>query len=917
MNDRVLNADIGQMRIQTVANQAPYLHCAFFLPGSNNFIGDETFRLTSFSGQEGVSEPFDFQLELHADTQSDSDVPKQAQFVGQTRALRFSDLIGRPVTVGIHLPSPAGPVAVAERFAQAIRGGDPGDGLALFNGIVASFSMEDPGVYRASMKPALYKLTLTNRYQIYSHQSIRDVIETLMKRHRIAYSVTGIAGPDNLATERVQDWMQAGESDYELLRRLMGKAHISYYVSHSATGHTVVFLNRADYPQVHADRRPLRYTQTALDELGLHEPDLISQFSYQQSLQTSGVTGTSTRQEAAWERDEVATTTAYHHAVLADSGELPFRQYKIYQYGCSQDELQEFSGRTQLALATAGSQFSGAATCPLFHPGHQFSVSAKPWQANPQPVRLSLEGQAFVLTSVKHEASLDGSYRNQFQAVDAGGSLNPFSLADTQQGSVLATVVPPPAPPNWRWYDKNVYSPETASLLDGEGDQKELKAMGVYVRFTVDDDQSEPVWVKLAAYMQTVPEYGTTVTVSRAQDESELPEIQSILQSNGSKTIVPSGWQANSHVGNSFSTSYSDGKRISFGFTSKYDLDNAVNIVTAAYARGVFRDAGYSQGGNYSYNTSEQRADGMLSESWSYGCGYGNSWAKENKNFSATGRSFSHMVRGKYDTGLQLDESSYPEAAGAVDASVVETFGNTWNKSTQLGNSSVNNTMIGNSDALSVTVGNSLSSALQVGNTVNAHIMTGIASNTSLHNVDLNTSVTAMTGSLSTVGVATSVGMVGMTSNTNLTGMAESTSITGSNQSMSMTGSHQSVSATGSVTSMEATGMVTSMGMTGMRTAATMTGMVNETSMTGMTTSMGMVGMATSMNLTGDSSSISMTGTSASLSLTASSSSLSVVDNQVGAEIILGGLKSGVDQRVECDLKQVIVEVMSGVRLIM
>ncbi|TJZ63652.1 contractile injection system protein, VgrG/Pvc8 family [Chitiniphilus eburneus] len=917
MNDRVLNADIGEMQIQTVANRAPYLHCAVFLPGNNNFIGDETFRLTSFSGQEGVSEPFDFQLELHADTHSDSDVPKQAQFVGQTRSLRFADLIGRPVTVGIHLPSPSGQAAVAERFAQAVRGGDPGDGLALFNGIITTLSMEDPGVYRATMKPALYKLTLTNRYQIYPHQCIRDMIETLMKRHRIAYSVAGIGGADNLATERVQDWMQAGESDYELLRRLMGKAHISYYISHSATGHTVVFLNRPDYPQVYADRRPLRYTQTALDELGLHEPDLLSQFSYQQSMQTSGVTGTATRQEAAWERDEVAVTTSYRHAALADTGELPFRQYKIYQYGCSHDELQEFSGRTQLSLTTAGSQFSGAATCPLFHPGHQFSVSAKPWQANPQPVRLSLEGHTFVLTSVKHEASLDGSYRNQFQAVDAAGSLAPFSLADTQQGAVLATVVPPPAPPNWRWYDKHVYSPETASLLDGEGDQRELKAMGVYVRFTVDDDQSQPVWVKLASHMQTVPEYGVTVTVARAQDESELPEIQSILQSNGSQTIVPSGWQASSHVGNSFSTSYSDGKRISFGATSRYDLDNAVNLVTAAYARGVFRDAGYSQGGNYSYNTSEQRADGMLGESWSYGCNYGNSWAKENTNFSATGRSFSHMVRGRYDTGLQLNESSYPAAAGAVDASVVETFGNTWNQSTQTGNSTGSNTMIGNSDNTSITVGNSLSAAVQVGNTVNAHIMTGVASNTSLHNVDLNTSVTAMTGSLSTVGVATSVGMVGMTSNSNITGVAESTSLTGSNQSMSMTGSHQSVSATGSVTSMDATGMVTSMSMTGMRTGTSMTGMVDDTSMTGMTTSMGMVGMSTSMNLVGNSSSISMTGVSSSLSLTASSSSLNVVNDQVGAEIYLGGLKSGVDQRVECDLKQIIVEVMSGVRLIM
>ena len=47
------------------------------------------------------------------------------------------------------------------------------------------------------------------------------------------------------------------------------------------------------------------------------------------------------------------------------------------------------------------------------------------------------------------------------------------------------------------------------------------------MRFSTDDEDSEPVWVKLAPSMQTVPEIGVTVLVTRAQDESELPEIQS------------------------------------------------------------------------------------------------------------------------------------------------------------------------------------------------------------------------------------------------------------------------------------------------------------------------------------------------------------------------------------------------------
>ncbi|UXY17244.1 contractile injection system protein, VgrG/Pvc8 family [Chitiniphilus purpureus] len=919
MNDpiRARTLEIGRSTVIPTDAQALYLHCAFFLPGSR-ILSDETFRLVSLGGQESASEPFEYQLTLHANTGSDSDhVAGRPQRVRQP--LRFSELIGRPATAAVHYPVPQGQLVVAERFAQAVRGNGDTDGLALFNGIVTTFAMEEPGVYRATLRPALYKLTLTNRYQVYSHLSICGVIEALMKRHRVAYSVAGISGEHNLATARVQDWLQAGETDYELLRRLMNKAHIGYYIAHGATGHTVVFLNRADYPTACPDGRPLRYTATLLDEVGLHQPDLVTQYSYQVSLQPSAVSGTATRQEAAWERDAVAEPTSYHARTLDDAGELPFRQYKIYQYGCSQDELQEFAGRTQLALSGAGSQLSGASTCPFLRVGHRFEVSGDPWDGNPDPVRPTLADQPFVLTMVKHEASLDGGYQNQFQAIDAAGLLAPFSIADTQQGAVLAVVVPPPPPPDWRYYDKHVYTPDTATMLDHEGDQRQLKAIGVYVRFTTDeaDDTAARVWVKLAPHMQTVPEYGVTVTVARAQDESELPEVQSIVQSNGTQVIMPSGWTASSHVGNSYGTSYGDGKRITFGASSRYDLGNAVNLVTAAYARGVFRDANYAQGGSYGYSTSEQAADGMLSESWSFGCGYGNSWAKESKNFSATGRSFNHTVRGKYDTGLQLDEASYPDAAGAVDANVVETFGNTWVKSTQIGNSTANNTMIGNSDATSITIGDSLSAAVQVGNTVNAHIMTGIASNTSLHNIDRNASVTAMTDSLSAVGVSISAGMVGMTRNTSLTGMAESINITGSNQSMSMTGSQQSISANGSVTSMEATGMVTSMSMTGMRTGTSMTGMVNDTSMTGVTTSTSMVGSTTSVSMVGMSTSMSMVADSSSVSLAGNSVSANIVNNQISADCFLAGAVGGVDQRAKCTLEQIIVEVMSSVRLIM
>ncbi len=100
--------------------------------------------------------------------------------------------------------------------------------------------------------------------------------------------------------------------------------------------------------------------------------------------------------------------------------------------------------------------------------------------------------------------------------------------------------------------------------------------------------------------------------VTRAQDQSELPEIQSIIHANGTKVIQPSGWTANTNVGSAYSTGYGDGQSIRFGLHSQADLNRATGIVGDQYATGKFREASYSQGASYSYATSETGAPGLL-----------------------------------------------------------------------------------------------------------------------------------------------------------------------------------------------------------------------------------------------------------------------------------------------------------------
>ena len=151
-------------------------------------------------------------------------------------------------------------------------------------------------------------------------------------------------------------------------------------------------------------------------------------------------------------------------------------------------------------------------------------------------------------------------------------------------------------PTDWRYYEPSNFNLELNRLRDAEATPQDLLAKGVYVEFSSPGSPPGPVWVKLASHMQTVPEIGVTVLVARANDESELPEVQSIVQANGTLVVTPSGWTANTHVGSSYSTSYGDGTSIRFGLKSAFNLDNAVSIVSSAYDSGEYRDTSYSQG---------------------------------------------------------------------------------------------------------------------------------------------------------------------------------------------------------------------------------------------------------------------------------------------------------------------------------
>jgi type VI secretion system secreted protein VgrG len=794
---------IGRSRIAERGESRLHQHVAIFL-ADGRVLSDETFRLVHIEGQEQINQPFEFRLELHANTQDKSRAP----------LITFDQLLSRPVTACIDLPTPGvTPDKGGVRFARALKGGSE-DGLSLWNGIVADFSMGVPGVYHLTLRPALWTLSLTNRYCVHRQLSIRGVIESVLRDHGITVetedkplrnsaSLSAISGADNPAVTRVQDWLQAGESDLEFLTRVASRAHVYFYFEHHATNHRVIFANRPAFTDALPDGRKLRYAQTSIDELGLEQDDLVFDYRYTQSMTATGVDGFLVREGAAWEQDPIAQFETYHARAPAQLGSLPFRRLQIVQYGGSDSEVRWDTQTSDRARNTAAVSLSGSSTCALLRSGNCFTLDhADVADVNPRAIRPTLADERMVVTKVSHDSSLDGTYRNQFEATAADGQVAGFSLADTQQGLLLARVVKHDNgeyPQDWRYYQRNAFDPEQDKLRDTTANPQVLRAKGVYVRLATDAPDVDPTWIKLSASMNTVPELGVTVLVTRAQDNSELPEIQNIIEANGRLVVKPSGWTASTNVGSGYSTNYGDGCAVHFGQNSPGDLPTARNWVDGKYQNGNstqpgwfsgvhFRDVSWSQGGSSSYSRAENGRDDVLSESISLGSTYNVQEGKESKNRSTLDYSYSEQTVGSSDnystvTGRAYSNNNINEQ---VNESTIVTDTSTTNITTQTSNTTIgtqNSTSNIGSENSAATVGSS-NSARTTGTSVNAQI----------NGVSFNTSLTGVSTSMETTGVSAHVQAVGSSNNVSATGASANLSYTGAALEMSSTGARTSVS---------------------------------------------------------------------------------------------------------------------------
>jgi uncharacterized protein involved in type VI secretion and phage assembly len=733
--------------------QAPRTSLDFIIRLDGADLDDNFIRIESFSGQDSIAQLFEYQISFRA---NDLLTPESG-----SADIDFAKIVDSPATVRIGLPE------------GSYVGNYPDPAyVSFFNGIISDISFQESGAYSCTLRPALWRLTLVNDYRQFSQMTIKEVIEEIVKnKWGLACDLDGLG---SLATYRVQDWMQMGETDWGFVQSLLHKVGGYFYFIHDDVSHTVVFANNPANTPYYINLPPAGSTDTD-DILPIYytfskqhsfdEDDYMTSFSYQQKLVAPGTRNILGEPQSAWEDNAPAAMETYTGG--EDDSKL-FQRYRIFQYGSSEELAKSLNKEDSWSVQSQGYRLTGQCTSAKFRAGHVFEARLTNDDGDRTDLclmRPELNGQQFVILNVTHQANVDGSYSNNFTALPASGNVHELDPSSTHVGSMLGQVVDKN---NQRsdyrnhWMlnkGKPNFDPEVKSFYYDDGTP--FTALGVYVDFPGLNVSDGPIWVKLSETMTTIPEAGVIVMVDRSRDDTDVPQISFIVEAKGSKTIMPNGAMENTRVGDDYSTSYGDSRNISYGANSLTNLDTAIGTIDGEYATGAFKSASYSIGGSYSYSASNNGISGTLSKSYSEGNTYNQSYAVETTNHSEVGSS-----------------TSYSKVGSSNDESHV--------------GSSVSKSNVGTTNSHS-EVGSSTSYSKTGSTTDSSHVGTSVRT--------------------STMGASTDSSAIGASNSNSVTGASNSNSVTGASNSNSALGLSLNINATGFETNVSFVGMRISTGI--------------------------------------------------------------------------------------------------------
>jgi type VI secretion system secreted protein VgrG len=241
-------------------------------------LGKDTLLLRGFSGKEGISQLFHFDLDL----------------LSENNSVKLQDLVGKNVTL---------------RILDA-------DGEERhWNGFINRFSQGSQDrrltAYRAQMVPWLWFLTRTADCRIFQNKPVPDIIQKIfsdLKFQDFELRLYGNFAPRDYC-------VQYRETDFNFVSRLMEEEGIYYFFEHQDGKHVMVLAND---PAAH---KPCPKQKTARYDFrggAVEYEDVVTEWHYQEEFRTG-----------AWAQTDYNFETPSTSLAVTVNGQNP---YEIYEY---------------------------------------------------------------------------------------------------------------------------------------------------------------------------------------------------------------------------------------------------------------------------------------------------------------------------------------------------------------------------------------------------------------------------------------------------------------------------------------------------------------------------------------------------------------------------------------------------------
>ena len=351
-------------------------------------LGPDVLLAESFRGMEGISQLFEFQVELLAE---------------RNTAVAAKAIVGKKVTIDIQVSD-----------SGAVRN---------LNGIVNSFEFcggdEEFNVYRAYIVPKLWLLTRNTDTRVFQTKTVIEVIKAVLAKYLITLE------DKTQATYKPLDYCtQYRETDFAFISRLMEQHGIFYHFVHTKNDHSLTLQDTSAQLAACNTQSTLRYAP----ELGKNEgfyDFVIHEFS----SRSTWVTGKTSLWDYRWipYQEVGGQETSSAAGPLGDNADEEYDYAdSASAYAKTEDadkkttEMKGFFQEIHQQITDAASvQVAGQANAIVLESGFTFKLTEYPQSdLNTKYLLTSVEHVVQQLPSFRtHGVAQSVPYNNQFTAV--------------------------------------------------------------------------------------------------------------------------------------------------------------------------------------------------------------------------------------------------------------------------------------------------------------------------------------------------------------------------------------------------------------------------------------------------------------------------------------------------------------------